>query len=232
MKAKKLMATTASAVLLFAASQQVLAKELKTLTERASYVFGYQIAKRFQQDQVELDADAFAAAIHDAQKDKDPRMSEEEMMSTMRQLQDMQMAKHNEAMQVVAEANQKEGEAYLEKNAKKDGVVTTDSGLQYTVLTKGKGPKPDSNSTVTVHYRGTLLDGTEFDSSYSRGEPTSFGVNQVIPGWTEALLLMSEGAKWEVIVPAELAYGAGGAGGDIGPNATLKFEIELLSIDD
>ena len=128
-----------------------------------------------------------------------------------------------------AEANQAEGEAFLTANAAKEGVVSLDSGLQYKVLVEGTGDTPQSSDTVSVHYRGTLLDGTEFDSSHSRGKPASFPVTGVISGWTEALQLMKEGAKWELYIPASLAYGARGSSGVIGPNATLIFEVELLS---
>ena len=129
---------------------------------------------------------------------------------------------------MVAEANKKEGEEFLASNKTKEGVVTTASGLQYKVITAGTGPSPKASDKVSVHYRGTLIDGTEFDSSYRRGEPVSFPVKGVIAGWTEALQLMKEGAKWELYIPSELAYGPGGTGGPIGPNATLIFEVELL----
>ena len=125
----------------------------------------------------------------------------------------------------------RDGEAFLKENATKEGVVTTESGLQYKIVTAGEGPKPGAEDVVKVHYRGTLLDGTEFDSSYKRGEPVTFPVGGVIPGWVEALQLMPVGSKWELFIPSGLAYGPGGAGGQIGPNSTLKFEVELLSIE-
>ncbi|MBR9912175.1 MAG: FKBP-type peptidyl-prolyl cis-trans isomerase [Gammaproteobacteria bacterium] len=218
-----------SAALTIAAVPATLAAEMTTLTERVSYVLGYNIGQNFKQDQVDIDIKVFAQALADVEAGKEPKLTQEEMQMAMRSLQELMQAKRNQAMQVVSEANQKEGQAFLQANAKKAGVVTTASGLQYKVLTKGTGPKPTAANQVTVHYSGKLLDGTEFDSSYSRGEPATFGVTQVIPGWTEALQLMSEGAKWEVYIPSNLAYGPGGAGGDIGPNATLVFEIELLS---
>jgi len=130
------------------------------------------------------------------------------------------------------EKNKKEGEIFLEANKKKEGVQTLPSGLQYKVLKAGAGKKPTATDTVTVHYRGTLIDGKEFDSSYQRGKPVTFPVNGVIPGWTEALPLMEEGAKWELFIPSNLAYGERGAGRDIGPNATLIFEVELISIEE
>lgn len=226
---KILMSTAATALFVAGLNQQVMADKLESLTDRASYVFGYKTAERFQQGQIDINPEVFAKAMADAQKGVSPKLSEEDMQETMRALQAQQEAKHNEAMKEIADANEKEGKAFLAANAKKDGVKTTKSGLQYKVLTKGKGPKPTRDSQVSVNYKGTLLDGTEFDSSYKRGEPATFGVTQVIPGWTEALLMMKEGAKWEVYIPSDLAYGSGGAGGQIGPNATLVFEIELLS---
>jgi FKBP-type peptidyl-prolyl cis-trans isomerase FklB len=132
----------------------------------------------------------------------------------------------------VAKKNKAEGEAFLAENKKKEGVKTTPSGLQYKVIKPGKGKKPKSSDTVTVNYRGTLIDGTEFDSSYKRGQPATFQVSGVIPGWTEALQLMEEGAKWQLFIPSNLAYGERGAGGVIGPNATLIFEVELISIQE
>jgi FKBP-type peptidyl-prolyl cis-trans isomerase len=129
------------------------------------------------------------------------------------------------------EANRKRGEEYLKSNAEKEGVQVTDSGLQYNVLTEGDGAKPVATDQVTVHYRGTLIDGTEFDSSYSRGEPTSFTLNQVIPGWTEGVQLMSVGSKYRFVIPYNLAYGERGAGGSIGPFETLIFEVELIEIN-
>ncbi|WP_243748837.1 FKBP-type peptidyl-prolyl cis-trans isomerase [Pseudomaricurvus alcaniphilus] len=229
MSRKLFMGAAMSAALTIAAVPATLAAEMTTLTERVSYVLGYNIGQNFKQDQVDIDIKVFAQALADVEAGKEPKLTQEEMQMAMRSLQELMQAKRNQAMQVVSEANQKEGQAFLQANAKKAGVVTTASGLQYKVLTKGTGPKPTAANQVTVHYSGKLLDGTEFDSSYSRGEPATFGVTQVIPGWTEALQLMSEGAKWEVYIPSNLAYGPGGAGGDIGPNATLVFEIELLS---
>lgn len=229
MSRKFLVNATASAIFTLFVAQSGFAAELDTLSDRVSYILGYNIGQNFKQDQINIDADVFRQAMLDAQNGKTPKLDQEEMQMAMKAFQDQQQAKRNEAMKVVAEANQKEGEAFLQDNAKKKGVVTTESGLQYKVLTKGTGPVPAVDSQVSVHYRGTLLDGSEFDSSYRRGQPAVFGVNQVIPGWTEVLQLMPEGSKWEVYIPSDLAYGAGGAGGNIGPNATLVFEIELLS---
>jgi FKBP-type peptidyl-prolyl cis-trans isomerase FklB len=139
-------------------------------------------------------------------------------------------AKENERLNQLAEKNKNDGEAFLAENAKKQGVITLPSGLQYKIIKPGTGRKPKPTDEVTTHYRGTLIDGTEFDSSYRRGEPTSFPVNGVIAGWTEALQLMPVGAKWQLFIPPHLAYGERGAGGQIGPNATLIFEVELIAI--
>ena len=204
------------------------AVELTTLDQRLSYAIGLNMANRFQQDEIEVDIEALTLALADVKAGKESRLSEDEIRKTLMAVQEKQQAKHNEAIKVVAEANKKEGEDFLAENAKKEGVVTTDSGLQYKVLEAGEGPKPSATDTVSVNYRGTLIDGTEFDSSYKRGQPVSFPVNGVISGWTEALQLMSEGAKWELYIPSDLAYGPGGTGGPIGPNATLIFEVELL----
>jgi FKBP-type peptidyl-prolyl cis-trans isomerase len=154
----------------------------------------------------------------------------EDLQKTLMAKQQEQAAKQQEQAKVVSEKNKKDGEAFLAANKKKDGVVTMPSGLQYKVLVAGKGKSPKATDTVTVNYKGTLIDGTEFDSSYKRGKPASFPLNQVIPGWTEAVQLMKEGAKWELYVPSSLAYGERGAGANIGGNATLIFEVELLSI--
>jgi len=150
------------------------------------------------------------------------------VQETMAIFQKDMMAKQQE----VAKKNKKEGEVFLDENKKKEGVKTLASGLQYKVLKEGTGKKPKLNDAVTVNYRGTLIDGTEFDSSYRRGQPASFPVSGVIPGWTEALPLMGEGAKWQLFVPSNLAYGERGAGAMIGPNATLIFEIELISVQE
>lgn len=202
--------------------------ELSTLDQRLSYVIGLDMANRFKQDEIAIDTRALTQALVDSQAGEEPRLSEEEIRKTLQSFQEKQQAKRNEALAVVAEANKKEGEAFLAENGKKEGVVTLPSGLQYKVISAGEGPKPTISDTVSVHYRGTLIDGTEFDSSYKRGEPVSFPVTGVIAGWTEALQLMGEGAKWEIYIPSDLAYGPGGTSGPIGPNSTLVFEVELL----
>lgn len=220
--------TVASAVMLTSSVQSLAAEELTTLTDRVSYIFGYNLGNRFGQDQVDLNIDVFAEAMKAAKNGKAATMTEAEMQQAMTQFQELQQAKMAQVQKAMAEANRQAGETFLAENAKKDGVKTTSSGLQYKVLTKGTGVKPTQSDKVSVHYSGTLIDGTEFDSSYRRGEPAAFGVTQVIPGWTEALMMMPEGSKWEIYVPSQLAYGMGGSAPKIGPNSTLIFEIELL----
>ncbi|MYM63701.1 FKBP-type peptidyl-prolyl cis-trans isomerase [Pseudomaricurvus sp. HS19] len=233
-KISRAVAAAATTLLLAGAvTTSVQAEEMDTVTKRMSYIFGYQVGRSIQEQQIEIDLDIYKQALEDALAGKDPSLTQEEVQEAMMAFQSMQQAKaakFAEAQQAEAEANLKQGQEFLAANAKKSGVKTTKSGLQYKVLEKGKGSKPTADSTVTVHYRGTLLDGTEFDSSYARGTPIEFGVGQVIPGWTEALQLMTEGSKWELYIPSDLAYGPGGSRPVIGPNETLKFEVELIKV--
>ncbi|MCZ6828033.1 MAG: FKBP-type peptidyl-prolyl cis-trans isomerase [Gammaproteobacteria bacterium] len=203
---------------------------LETTEERLSYGIAYGLAERLKADGVPLVVSAFNAGLRDAFEGAQPKLSKEEIGREMQAYQQKQSSKQETQVQQVAEKNIAEGTAFLAENATKDGVVVLESGLQYKVLKAGDGPMPGEADTVEVHYSGTLIDGTEFDSSYSRGSTVSFGVTQVIAGWTEALQLMSAGSKWQLFIPAELAYGAGGAGPMIGPNATLIFDVELLQI--
>ncbi len=232
MNNKLLSGLAISAALLVGCNQEAVSTDaplaLETLEQKASYAFGLNLGKQFKSDDIAIDIEALSQALRDVNAGTEPRLTQEQIQATMQAFQQKLQAKRADAAKVVSDANQKEGESFLAENGKKEGVVTTASGLQYKVLTAGTGPKPTPTDTVTVHYRGTLLDGTEFDSSYGRGEPVSFPVTGVIPGWVEALQLMTEGAKWELYIPSELAYGAGGTGGPIGPNATLIFEVELL----
>jgi FKBP-type peptidyl-prolyl cis-trans isomerase len=167
--------------------------------------------------------------LRDAYQGKAARLTDQEMLAVKTAYQQVLMAKRAEAAKQAGVRNMKDGEAYLAENKKKEGVITTASGLQYKVLKAGTGKQPKATDTVKVHYRGTLTDGKEFDSSYKRGEPASFPVGQVVPGWTEALQLMKEGAKWQLTVPASLAYGERGRPG-IGPNQVLLFDVELLEV--
>ncbi len=208
-------------------SGQALAAELDTDQKRFSYLVGLQIGQQIVKDGIDLNEDAFMAAIKDVQAGKPPRLSQEEIQATLQRIQQARAAEAEKA----GEDNKRIGQEFLAANKSKPGITELASGLQYKVVTEGKGAKPKATDKVEVHYRGTLIDGTEFDSSYSRGAPASFPVNGVIQGWQEALQLMAEGSKWQIFVPSELAYGARGAGADIGPHSTLIFDVELLKIN-
>lgn len=191
--------------------------------DKLSYGLGMMISEQVLKQYGEVDYQILLEGIKAQAEGKDTLMTMEEAGAALSESQQ----KMNDAKFGDTKAN---GAAYLATNGKKESVTTTDSGLQYSVITEGDGAKPAATDTVTVHYRGTLLDGTEFDSSYSRNEPTSFGLNQVIPGWTEGVQLMNIGSKYKFVVPYELAYGERGAGQSIGPFETLIFEVELLEI--
>jgi len=206
------------------------APALKTQKQKLSYSLGVDVAKSFAKMSVDLDLDGFIIGLKDGFSGKKTLMTDDEMHATMTAFQSDLMKKQSQGKQTAAEENKKAGENFLAENKKKEGVVALPSGLQYKILKAGKGKKPTAADKVECHYRGTLIDGTEFDSSYSRGEPATFPVNGVIPGWTEALKLMPVGSKWQLFVPSQLAYKEHGAGADIGPNATLIFEVELLGI--
>ena len=205
--------------------------KLETLEEKVNYVFGTNLAENLAQGGVTIEPDAFAQALRDKRDGVEPRLSEEEMREVMQTFQEQEMARREAEQEAAAETNKQEAEAFFAENANAEGVSQTDSGLQYKVLEEGDGAKPGADDTVTVHYRGRLLDGAEFDSSYERDQPATFALNSVIAGWTEALQLMSEGSKYELYIPSDLAYGPGG-NGPIPPNAALIFEVELLEIDD
>lgn len=199
--------------------------------EKVSYAIGQNIASSMKAQGIEIDLDFLLAGMRDTFENRPSRLSEEEATAVLQAYQAKMEAKHRERMATVATENQAAGKAFLEKNAQEKNVVTLPSGLQYKILRAGEGPLPKLTDRVTVHYRGTLLDGTEFDSSYRRGEPATFPVQGVIRGWIEALQRMPVGSKWLVWIPSDLAYGERGAPPAIGPNATLIFEIELLSIE-
>jgi len=204
--------------------------DLKDVRQKTSYALGTDIGTNLKRQEVDLDAKALAAGIADALGGK-PLMSEAEVRETLDQLRAKMMAGAEAKAKVAGEKNLKEGEAFLAANGKKDGVKTTASGLQYKVLKPGTGATPKPSDEVKVHYHGTLIDGTVFDSSVERGEPISFPVTGVIPGWVEALQLMKVGDKWQIYIPSKLAYGERGAGGKIGPNSALIFDVELLGIE-
>ena len=204
--------------------------ELKDPKARVSYALGSDIGANLKRQDLDLDPKVLAAAIADAYVGKSA-MDEKEVRAALDELRKMAMAKMEAKNKVDAEKNVKAGEAFLAENAKKEGVKTTASGLQYKVIKAGTGATPKASDEVKVHYHGTLIDGTVFDSSVERGEPVSFPVTGVIPGWVEALQLMKVGDKWQLTIPSKLAYGPNGAGGKIGPNAVLVFDVELLAIN-
>ena len=201
--------------------------EFKTLSEKFSYLVGMNVARSLVQVKDELDMEILVRGLKDGLAGKEPVISQEEARNVFEVMRERSLKKAKEQDM----KNLKIGEDFLAANKKKEGVVTTTSGLQYLVLKKGEGPKPTAADVVSVHYRGTLIDGTEFDSSYKRGKPAAFPVRGVIAGWTEALQLMNVGTKCRLFIPSKLAYGEGGAGAVIGPNAALVFEVELLAID-
>jgi FKBP-type peptidyl-prolyl cis-trans isomerase len=203
---------------------------LTTPKDKASYAIGMNIGKGMHQQSVDVDPAILLRGLKDGLAGGKTLMTEEEAKAALIALQAEVKKKQEEVAKAQGEVNKKEGDAFLAANKVKDGVVTTPSGLQYKILQQGSGPKPTAEDTVVCNYRGTLLNGKEFDSSYKRGQPATFPVKQVIPGWTEALQLMSVGSKWQLVLPASLAYGERSAGPDISPNSTLVFEVELMSI--
>jgi FKBP-type peptidyl-prolyl cis-trans isomerase FklB len=212
---------------------QVYAQDvvLKTQKDKVSYSIGMDIGMTLKNQSIEVDPAILSRGIKDSMSGQKPLMAEQEIRDTIAAFQKEMMAKQQELAKQMGEKNKKQGEAFLAENKKKEGVKTLASGLQYKVIKVGTGKKPKATDTVTTNYRGTLVDGTEFDSSARQGKPATFPVNGVIPGWTEALQLMEEGAKWQLFIPSNLAYGERGTpGGPIGPNAALIFDIELVSI--
>jgi FKBP-type peptidyl-prolyl cis-trans isomerase FklB len=203
---------------------------LKNEKDRLSYAIGMDIGNGLKRQNIDLNPEIVAQGIWDALSGGKTLLTEQEYRDTMTAFKQEMSKKQMAQMQEFSEKNQKDGENYLVENKTKKGIITLPSGLQYKVIQAGTGKTPKSSDTVAVHYKGTLIDGTEFDSSYRRGQPASFPVKGVIPGWTEALQLMKEGAKWELYIPSNLAYGERGAGRNIGPNSTLIFEVELISI--
>lgn len=204
---------------------------LKDQQDKISYSIGVQIGtsvkQQTEQQGVEIRPELLAAGLKDALSGAKPLLTEQEVRDTLMALQQQVVSKQAE----LGEKNKKEGEAFLAANQKKPGVKTLPSGLQYQILKEGRGRKPQATDTVKANYKGTLINGTEFDSSEKHGGPASFNLAGVIPGWTEALQLMPVGSKWRLFIPAELAYSAQGAGGLIGPNSTLIFDVELLGIE-
>ena len=206
--------------------------ELKDLRQKASYSIGADIASNMKKQEIDIDVKSLTAGFSDAFAGGKMILTDAEMKEVITQFRTELMAKMETKQKSAGDKNVKDGEAFLAANAKKDGVKVTASGLQYKVMKAGKGAKsPKATDTVKVHYHGTLIDGSVFDSSVERGEPISFPLNGVIPGWTEGVQLMKEGDKFQFTIPSKLAYGEQGAGGKIGPNSTLVFEVELLAIE-
>lgn len=201
--------------------------------DRISYALGLSMGNNFRASGIEsLDIKDFADGVAAVFGNETLKMTYDEAKAVIRDYFQEMEARQKKAAAAQGEANRQAGEAYLRENAKRPGIATTASGLQYEILAKGNGPVPKSTDQVKVHYTGRLIDGTVFDSSVERGEPATFGVTQVIPGWVEALQMMPAGSKWRLYIPSDLAYGPNGAGGLIGPNATLIFDVELLEIKD
>lgn len=203
----------------------------KDYKERVSYAIGLNIGNNLNKDSIDIDMDMFVQGVRDGAKDSSRKLLSPEDLATVQKDFDQEMRRRQSARaEALADKNKKEGEAFLEANKKNPGVVVLPSGLQYQVIKEGTGPIPKANQNVIAHYTGWTIDGVEFDNSHKRGQPATFPVTGVIPGWSEALQKMKVGSVWKIFVPSELAYGAQGSRGTIAPNATLVFQIELLGI--
>ncbi|MDH3386855.1 MAG: FKBP-type peptidyl-prolyl cis-trans isomerase [Gammaproteobacteria bacterium] len=225
MKFKVLLLPALLLVLTACDKKESMPKEITLATDddRFSYGLGMLVGERVLKQYGDMDYDLLLAGMKAQHNSEDTLITLEEAGNALNAYMEKQFAEESSG-------NRKRGEDYLKANAEKEGVQITESGLQYSIITSGDGAKPKATDQVTVHYRGTLIDGTEFDSSYSRGSPTSFTLDQVIPGWTEGVQLMSVGSKYRFVIPYDLAYGERGAGGSIGPFETLIFEVELIEI--
>lgn len=208
----------------------VSAAELKTDDQKVSYAFGLKVGEDLGRFFKELDIAAFSAGVSDGKTGSKPQIEEKQIMELIQAFQTRKAAEQQQAAKQMSDENLARGKAFMDKNAKKKGVTTLPDGLQYEVIASGKGETPDANDEVKVHYHGTLVDGTVFDSSVQRGEPASFPVDGVIKGWTEVLQKMKVGDKWKVVIPPALAYGERAMGNSIGPNETLVFDVELLEV--
>jgi len=227
---KHVLITLLSIAFLFSVCHAQEKLELKDQKDKESYSLGYQFGQNLKFQGVDINLDVYTSGIRDALGGKEPKMSQEEIRTTISELQKRITAERQKELKEKGAKNLEESKKFLAENQKKEGVKILPSGLQYKVLTEGSGKIPKETDNVTVNYKGTLIDGTEFDSSYKRGQPATFQVNGVIKGWTEALQLMKEGSKWQLFIPPELAYGERGAGPQIPPNSTLIFEVELISV--
>ena len=199
--------------------------------DRISYALGLSMGNNFKASGIEtLDVADFSAGVAAIFNGEQPKMSYDEAKAEIQKFFTAMEERQREATAAIAKVNAEAGEAFLKENGTREGVKTTETGLQYEIIEEGNGATPKAGDDVTVHYTGKLIDGTVFDSSVERGAPATFGVTQVIPGWVEALQMMKEGAKWRLFIPSNLAYGPNGAGGTIGPNATLIFDVELIKV--
>ena len=212
------------------ASAQDAPAALKTQKEKLSYAIGMEMGKGVKSQGLDVDPGIVSQGLKDAITGGKSLMSDDELQAVITALQEQMKQKQMQALEAAAAENKNQGDAFLAENGKKQGVVTLPSGLQYKIITAGQGKKPAETDTVLCNYKGTFLDGTEFDSSAQAGKPVPFEIKTVIPGFQEALQLMPVGSKWQIVIPSNLAYGERGAGGVIGPNATLIFEVELVSI--
>jgi FKBP-type peptidyl-prolyl cis-trans isomerase FklB len=231
MKSSKIIMVFVAGLSLACVNKNAEETDLATQKQKVSYSIGINVGTDFRQQELDLDLDALAQGLKDGFLDRERWLTEEERQDVMSALQKELMEKQAEKNRVLGEKNKKEGEAFLSENKAKDGVITLPSGLQYQVLSSGSGPSPKETDRIKAHYISWLLDGTEFNNSYTQGEPAVFGLDQVIPGWREALQLMKVGDKWKLFVPGELGYGAQGFVNIVGPHATLIFEVELLGIE-
>ncbi|MGA8300935.1 MAG: FKBP-type peptidyl-prolyl cis-trans isomerase [Terriglobales bacterium] len=232
--AAKTSTSSASSAKTPAKKKTTAAAPLTSRKDKFSYALGMNIASglgaNLKKQNVEVDWSLVAQGLKDGASGGKTRLTEDEAKAVLTEVQNDVRKEQQEKMKEAADKNKTEGQAFLAANKDKEGVKTTASGLQYKVITEGTGPKPTASDTVVCNYKGTLIDGKEFDSSYKRGEPATFPVSGVIKGWTEALQLMPVGSKWQLFIPSDLAYGERGAGAEIGPNSTLIFEVELISI--
>ena len=226
---KYLLVTILSVFFVFSICSAAEKLELKDRKDKESYSLGYQFGQSLKIQGVEINLDVYLSGIKDFLDGKQPAMTPEEIRTTISELQQKIMALREKELKDLAEKNLGPSMTFLEENKKKEGIKVLPSGLQYKVLTEGSGKTPKATDSVTVNYIGTLINGTEFDNSYRRGQPVTFQANAVIPGWVEALQLMKEGSKWQLFIPPALAYGERGMG-PVPPNSTLIFEVELISV--
>ncbi len=227
---KKTLLSLAIATSLLSTTAFATEIQLETVNQKASYTLGVDLAKNFLAQGIEIDTKALYAGMNDSLNNQPLQLTAEEMQKSIIELQDEMVKKQAQKRAELADKNTKIGAEFMAKNKLKEGVTTLPSGLQYRIITAGKGDHPTADDYITAHYKGTLIDGTEFDSSFARGEPIEFKMDNVIKGWGEALKKMRPGSKWTIYVPPALAYGEQGAGATIGPNETLIFTIELIKV--